>query len=80
MNYIGYSITFFISWWLFLFMVLPMGVTTHSEIDKDVKDGIEIGSPVQANIKNKMLITTSITIFFMIIVMIIDYFDLISIK
>ncbi|MDG1004965.1 MAG: DUF1467 family protein [Emcibacteraceae bacterium] len=80
MSYIGYSITFFISWWLFLFMVLPMGVTTHSEIDKDVEDGIEIGSPVQANIKNKMLITTTITIFFMIIVIIIDYFDLISIK
>ncbi|MBT6037489.1 MAG: DUF1467 family protein, partial [Kordiimonadaceae bacterium] len=33
MNYIGYSITFFISWWLFLFMVLPFGVTTHSETD-----------------------------------------------
>ncbi len=80
MSYIGYSITFFISWWLFLFMVLPLGVTTHSEIDEDVKDGIEVGSPVQANIKKKMLITTSVTICFMIIVMIIDYFDLISIK
>ena len=80
MNYIGYSITFFISWWLFLFMVLPLGVTTHSEVDDDVEDGIEVGSPVQANIKKKMLMTTGITICFMIIVTIVDYFDLISIK
>ena len=80
MSYIGYSITFFVSWWLFLFMVLPLGVTTHSELDEDVEDGIEIGSPVQANIKKIMLMTTGITICFMIIVIIVDYFDLISIK
>lgn len=80
MSYIGYSITFFVSWWLFLFMVLPLGVTTHSELDEEVEDGIEIGSPVQANIKKKMLMTTGITICFMIIVIIVDYFDLISIK
>ena len=80
MNYIGYSVTFFVSWWLFLFMVLPIGVTTHSETDEEITDGIEVGSPVHANIKQKMLITSGITIVFMVLVMLIDYFDLISIK
>ncbi len=80
MNYIGYSVTFFVSWWLFLFMVLPIGVTTHSETDEEITDGIEVGSPVHANIKQKMLITSGITIVFMVLVTLIDYFDLISIK
>ena len=80
MNYIGYSITFFVSWWLFLFMVLPLGVTTHSETDEEVGDGIEVGSPVHANIKKKMLMTTGVTICFIIIVGIVDYLDLVSIK
>ncbi|MBT5187729.1 MAG: DUF1467 family protein [Kordiimonadaceae bacterium] len=80
MNAVGYSITFFVSWWLFLFMVLPIGVITHSETDEEIKDGIEVGSPVHANIKKKMLITTGITIIFMIIVAIVDYLDLVSIK
>jgi len=80
MNFIGYSIAFFVSWWLFLFMVLPVGITTHSETDEELKDGIEVGSPVQANIKQKMVTTTIITICFMIVVSLIDYFDLISIK
>lgn len=61
-------------------MVLPVGVTTHSETDEEIGDGIEIGSPVQSNIKKKMKITTAITICFMIIVALVDYFDLISIK
>lgn len=80
MDFIGYSITIFVSWWLFLFMVLPIGVVTHSETDEEIKDGIEVGSPVHANIKKKMIITTMITICFVMIVGLIDYFDLILIK
>lgn len=80
MDFIGYSITIFVSWWLFLFMVLPIGVITHSETDDEITDGIEVGSPVHANIKKKMMITTVITICFVIIVGFVDYFDLISIK
>ncbi len=80
MDFIGYSITFFVSWWLFLFMVLPLGVTTHNETDEEITDGIEVGSPVHANIKQKFLLTTKITIGFVMIVGVIDYLDLISIK
>jgi len=80
MNAIGYSITFFVSWWLFLFMVLPVGVVSHSEADEEISEGNEVGAPVQANIKKKMLMTTGITFIFMIIVGIVDYLDLVSIK
>ncbi len=61
-------------------MVLPVGVTTHSETDEEIKDGIEVGSPVKANIKKKMIMTTWITIGFMVIVSIVDYLDLVSIN
>lgn len=80
MDFIGYSITFFVSWWLFLFMVLPIGVTTHSETDEEITDGIEVGSPIKANMRYKFKLTTIITIGFMILVGIIDYLELISIK
>ncbi len=80
MDVIGYSITFFVSWWLILFMVLPLGVTTHSESDEEITDGVEVGSPVNANMKHKFKLTTLITICFVIIVGIVDYLDLISIK
>ena len=79
MDIIGYSITFFVSWWIILFMVLPLGVTTHSESDEVIEDGVEVGSPIHANIKKKMKLNTIITICFVCVIGIIDYFDLISI-
>lgn len=80
MDLIGYSITFFVSWWIILFMVLPLGVKTHSESDEEITDGVEVGSPIHANIKQKMVLNTIITVCFMIVVGLVDYFDLISIK
>ena len=56
MNIIGYSITFFVSWWIILYMVLPLGVKTHSETDDVIEDGVEVGSPIHANIKQKMVL------------------------
>lgn len=80
MNIIGYSITFFVSWWLIFFMVLPFGLQTHNESDEEIVDGIEIGAPIKANIKQKMLITTGITTIFTILVGLVDYLDLITIR
>ncbi|MDG1709239.1 MAG: DUF1467 family protein [Emcibacteraceae bacterium] len=80
MNFIGYSITFFVSWWIILFMVLPLGVKTHSESDEEITDGIEVGSPIHANIKQKMKLNTIITVCFVMVIGVIDYFDLIQIK
>ncbi len=61
-------------------MVLPLGVTTHSETDEEVTDGVEVGSPVNANMKYKFKLTTFITVAFMILVALVDYMDWISIK
>lgn len=80
MDIIGYTITFFVSWWLILFMVLPLGVTTHSETGEKVTDGIEVGSPVKANMRQKFRLTTKFTIVFILLVGVIDYLDLISIR
>ncbi len=80
MNLVGYSISFFVSWWLILFLVLPFGVTTHSETGEKIEDGIEVGSPIEANIKQKMLITTALTVGFIVLISIVDYLDLIKIN
>jgi predicted secreted protein len=79
MNVIGYSITFFVSWWIILFMVLPLGVKTHSESDETIDKGVEVGSPIHANIKQKMKLNTIITICFVMVIGVIDYFNLITI-
>lgn len=80
MTFVGYSVTFFVSWWLILFMVLPFGIKSHSETDEKIEDGIEVGSPIKADIARKMLITTAIALGFISIVILVNYFDLISIK
>lgn len=80
MNFIGYSITFFVSWWIILFLVLPFGIKTHNESDEEIAEGVEIGSPIHANIKQKMKLNTVITVCFVAVIGVIDYFDLISIK
>lgn len=54
-------VVYLVCWWLVLFMVLPWGVKGHHETGEDYEAGIELGSPVKANIGRKMLITTAIT-------------------
>ncbi|MDG1995490.1 MAG: DUF1467 family protein [Emcibacteraceae bacterium] len=80
MDIIGYSLTFFVSWWIILFMILPLGVKTHSESDEEIAKGVDVGSPIHANIKQKMKLNTIVTICFVMVIGLIDYFDLITIK
>ncbi len=45
-------------WWTVLFMVLPLGVTSHAEAGIDKGDGGDPGAPVDPKLKKKFFTTT----------------------
>ena len=50
-------VVFFITWWVVLFMVLPIGIKQ----DDAPTAGHEVGAPFNPNIKQKLLIVTGAT-------------------
>jgi len=48
-------------WWTVLFVVLPLGVTSHAEAGIDLGDGGDPAAPVDPKLKKKFLTTTWIT-------------------
>ena len=50
-------VVFFITWWVVLFMVLPIGIRQ----DDAPIIGCDVGAPLNPNIKRKLLIVTGIT-------------------
>lgn len=53
-------VVFLLIWWLVLFTMLPIGVTSQQE-DGDVVAGSEPGAPSRPNLAKKLWWTTSIT-------------------
>ena len=49
---------YLVVWWVVLFTILPLGVTSHHDAGIDVPGGGEPGSPVNPNLKKKFLTTT----------------------
>ena len=49
---------YLVLWWVVLFAVLPLGVTTHHDAGIPVPGGGEPGSPVNPNLKRKFITTT----------------------
>ncbi len=45
-------------WWVVLFAVLPLGVTSHAEAGIDKGDGGDPAAPVNPNLKRKFFTTT----------------------
>ena len=45
-------------WWTVLFVVLPLGVTSHAEAGIDRGDGGDPGAPVDPKLKKKFFTTT----------------------
>ena len=80
MNIVNHIIVFFVAWWLSLFLVLPFGIKTHNESDEKYTKGIDMGSPIHANMKRKMLITTAFACLVSFCFWIVNYYDLISIR
>lgn len=60
--------TYFIIWWLSLFMVLPIGIRSQLE-DGEVAKGSERGAPIAPNLKKKLLWTTALALVFWLIML-----------
>ena len=59
--------TYFIIWWVSVFLVLPIGVKSQIEAG-DIVKGSERGAPINPNLKKKFVWTTIIaTIFWSIL-------------
>lgn len=58
MDFVGAIVVFIITWWLSLFVVLPIGVKGQFEDGDDVIEGTEEGAPKVAMVKKKMLWAT----------------------
>ena len=76
MNIVTGAAVYFIIWWITLFMVLPFGVQS----DTNVQDGNDLGAPAKHRILFKMGINTIIATTLWLVVFIIDVYDIISIQ
>jgi len=52
--------TYFVVWWITLFMVLPFGVKNSHEVKSDVVEGHDAGAPVMTRLWIKAGINTVI--------------------
>ena len=59
-----FLVIFVISWWLILFLVLPVGISKQ----KNVKFGNDPGAPNEPMLKKKILITTIIALILTLII------------
>lgn len=68
---------YLIIWWVVLFTILPLGVTSHAEAGIDKGDGGDPGAPVDPKLKKKFLTTTWVSAVIFAIVFVVIQFGLI---
>lgn len=54
-------VVFMIIWWLVIFCVLPVGLSSTHEVEEDEKGIRAPGAPKSVNIKKKLMMTTLIS-------------------
>jgi predicted secreted protein len=68
---------YLVTWWVVLFTILPLGVTSHAEAGVDLGDGGDPGAPVEPKLKRKFITTTIVATVIWAIIMVCLKFDLI---
>ncbi len=68
---------YLVTWWVVLFTILPVGVTSHAEAGVDHGDGGDPGAPVEPKLKRKFLTTTIVATVIWAIIMVCLTFHLI---
>jgi len=68
---------YFVVWWLSLFVVLPWGIRGQHE-EGDVVRGSELGAPVRARMKRKVIQTTILAGLIWLIIFVVIKFELVS--
>ena len=64
-------------WWTVLFVVLPLGVTSHAEAGLDLGDGGDPGAPVDPKLKKKFFTTTWIAAVLFVLLWLTIHFHLV---
>ncbi len=73
------SVAIFLTiWWTVLFVVLPLGVTSHAEAGIDKGDGGDPGAPVDPMLKKKFITTTIVAVILFAILWVVIRFGLVS--
>lgn len=65
-------------WWTVLFVVLPLGMTSHAEAGIDRGDGGDPGAPVDPKLKKKFFTTTWIATIVFALLWLVLHFRLVS--
>jgi predicted secreted protein len=65
-------------WWVVLFAILPLGVTSHAEAGIDKGDGGDPGAPVDPKLKRKFITTTWVSAVIFAVVWLAFHFHLLS--
>jgi len=65
-------------WWTVLFVILPLGVTSHHEAGIDLGDGGDPGAPVDPKLKKKFLTTTWISAVLFVMLWAVIHFGLVT--
>jgi len=65
-------------WWTVLFVVLPLGMTSHHEAGINRGDGGDPGAPVDPKLKRKFLTTTWVSAVLFSILWLVIHFGLIK--
>jgi len=68
---------YFVLWWLCLFLVLPWGIRGQHE-GGDVVKGTDLGAPIAARMKRKVIQNTILAGVIWIVIFVIVKFDLVS--
>lgn len=75
------SIAVFLTvWWVVLFAVLPLGMTSHHEAGVDPGDGGDPAAPVNPNLKRKFITTTWVSMIVFAVIWLVIRFGLIPLN
>jgi predicted secreted protein len=69
---------YFITWWMVLFAILPLGVRSHHDEGTTPPPGHDPGAPVNPNLKQKALTTSWVTAVIIGVVWIVVRFNLVQ--
>lgn len=68
---------YLVIWWVVLFTILPLGVTSHAEAGIDKGDGGDPGAPVDPKLKKKFFTTTWVAAIVFVVVYLVIRFQLV---
>lgn len=80
MNIAEQFVVFFMSWWIVLLMVLPLGVQSVEEAGENVVPGTDRGAPAKPRMLRKIALTTVIAALIWLIFRMIDKYNLITVR